>query len=101
MEHCGYTLQYTKEGACYVKHPTDVLPVGVRWISRTGEEDSMGMILPATAEPNGYNYAKEHGQLKILGGKESIEFDMEAGYLDAERAQEMKEKIEQMRGEAK
>ena len=95
-EKCGYTLQYTKEGACYVKHPTDILPVGVRWISRTGEEDSMGMILPATAEPNGYNYAKEHGQLKMLGGKESIEFDIEVGYLDAERALEIKEKIETM-----
>lgn len=89
----AYTLQYTDEGACYVSHPADVLPVGVRWISRTGNEDSMGMVLPATSEPNGYTYAKEHGQLKILGGNEKLEFDIETGYLEAERAKIIKEKI--------
>jgi len=92
-ERRGYTLQYTEEGACYVNHPVDVLPKGVRWISRTGEEDSMGMILPATAEPNGYNYAKKNGQIQMLGAKECIEFDIKAGYLDAERARKVKEKI--------
>ena len=90
----GYTLQYTDEGACYVNHPIDVLPMGVRWISRTEEEDSMGMVLPATAEPNGYTYAKKNGQIKMLGAKERLEFDIEAGYLDAEQAKKVKEKIE-------
>lgn len=90
----GYTLQYADEGACYVNHPTEILPVGVRWISRTGEEDSMGMILPATAAPNGYTCAKKNGQIKVLGPKEKLEFDIEAGYLEQERAQEIKRKIE-------
>lgn len=92
----GYTLQCTEEGACYVSHPTDILPVGVRWISRTGEEDSMGMILPSTAAPNGYTYAKQNGQIKMLGAKGSISFDIETGYLDAERVQEVKDKIEKV-----
>ena len=93
----AYTLQYTDEGACYVNHPADVLPYGVRWISRTGNEDSMGMVLPATAEPNGYLYAKEHGQIKELEGNGTLTFWMEAGYLEAERAKEIKEKIEMIK----
>lgn len=92
----GYTLQYTNEGACYVKHPANVLPFGVRWISRTGNEDSMGMILPATAEPNGYTYAKNNGQVKLLGGNETLEFDVEAGYLLSEQAKVVKQKIERL-----
>ena len=90
----GYTLQYTEEGACYVNHPIDVLPVGVRWISRTGDEDSMGMILPATAAPNGYTWAKKNGQIRFLGAKERIEFDIETGYLEREQAQKIKSIIE-------
>lgn len=89
----AYALQYTNEGACYVNYPADVLPVGVRWISRTGNEDSMGMVLPATAEPNGYTYAKEHGQLKILGANETLEFTIETGWLEPEQADAVKEKI--------
>jgi len=92
----AYTLQYTEDGACYVNHPADVLPVGVRWISRTGNEDSMGMVLPATAEPNGYLYAKEHGQIKILEGNGTLEFYIETGYLGKEDAEKMKNRIEKM-----
>ena len=95
----AYTLQYDKEGACYVNHPADVLPYGVRWISRTGNEDSMGMVLPATAEPNGYLYAKEHGQIKEIGGNERLEFYIEAGYISKEEADKVCTKIENiMRG---
>lgn len=89
----AYTLQYTEEGACYVSHPVDVLPLAIRWISRTGDEDSMGMVLPATAEHLGYTYAKKNGQIKILPGNEKLEFSIEAGYLEAKEAQEVKEKI--------
>lgn len=92
----AYTMQYTDKGACYVSHPVDVLNNGVRWISRTKNEDAMGMVLPATAEHIGYANAKEKGQLKILGADEKLEFYMEAGYLDAACADKVKEKIERI-----
>ncbi len=90
----AYSLQYTGDGACYVSHPTDVLPVGIRWISRTGDEDSMGMVLPATAEHLGYSHAKRMGQIKVLEPLEKLEFYVEAGYLDKNRADDIKKKIE-------
>jgi len=85
----AYTLQADEEGACYVSHPVDVLPYAIRWMSRTGDEDSCGMVLPATAEHFGYTYAKNHGQIKVLGALETLDFDMEAGYLEQERARKL------------
>ena len=89
----AYTLQYTDEGACYVSHPTDVLKNGVRWISRTANEDSMGMVLPATGEHLGYANAKEKGQIQILEPNGKISFLIEAGYLEKEEAEAVKNKI--------
>jgi len=89
----AHTLQYTDNGACYVSHPANILTNGVRWISRTANENSMGMVLPATAEHTGYENAKNSGQLKVLGANETLEFYIEAGYLDKSVADEVKEKI--------
>lgn len=92
----AYTLQATDEGACYVSHPIDVLSNGVRWISRTNNEQSMGMVLPATAEHIGYQNAKDNGQLKIIDANSKVEFYMEAGYIGRECAEKVKEKIQKI-----
>ena len=90
----GYTLQRLPEGgACYVRHPADILPYGIRWISRTGNEDSMGMILPASAEHLGYKYAKDHGQIRLLPPEGTLSFSLELGFLSEEEAQPVAEKI--------
>lgn len=90
----GYTLQMTDKGACYVSHPADVLTNGVRWISRTNNEDAMGMVLPATGEHLGYENAKAMGQLRTLEANGKIGFTIEAGYIDTEEAKKVKEKID-------
>ncbi len=82
----AYTLQYTDDGACYVSHSPEILPVGIRWISRTGDEDSMGMILPATAEHMGYQNAKRRGEIKYLPPLGKIYFEIEAGWLTKDAA---------------
>ena len=93
----AYTLQYKEgEGACYVSHPVKELPVGIRWIARTGDEDSMGMVLPSTSEHLGYMNAKRLGQIKTLDGGEKIAFYIETGYLDDQRALETIKKVKKM-----
>jgi len=92
----AYTMQYTSDGACYVSHPANILTNGVRWISRTCNEDSMGMVLPATAEHIGYENAKNNGQLKVLGSNEVLEFYIEAGYINKSDAKKVKEMIDLM-----
>ena len=90
----AHTLKYTDNGACYVSHPVKELPYGIRWISRTKQEDSLGMVLPATAEHLGYKNAKEKAQIKTVNPNEKLEFYLEAGFLFKEEADKMKEYIE-------
>lgn len=97
----AYTMQYMNDGAFYVSHPTDVLPDAIRWISRTSHEDSMGMVLPCTAEHLGYTHAKENGQIKMLPPNGKISFTIEAGYIDAKQAEKVKKKIENITNTAK
>lgn len=90
----GYTMQVVEgEGACYASHPTKELPYAIRWISRTDTEDAMGMVLPATCEHLGYDYVKANGQLKYLAPRETLRFDIEAGWVDMEKVNEVKAKI--------
>ena len=93
----AYTMQYKKgEGAHFVAHPAKVLPVGVRWISRTGNEDAMGMILPATDEHLGYMNAKRKGTIKSLEANGELSFTFKAGYIDEETAQKYIKKVEEI-----
>jgi len=90
----AHTMQYSSEGAYYAAHAVDTMPCAIRWIARSEDEDSTAMVLPATAEPFGYTYAKEHGQIKVLAPLDSVKFSVEVGWLDKKDAEKMKEKIE-------
>lgn len=90
----AYTMQYKRgEGACFVNHPTDALPRCVRWISRTEDEDTMGMVLPASAEHLGRDYARRNGYMKHLAPGETVEFYMETGWISDSDARAMEKKI--------
>lgn len=81
----AHTLGLLPEGgAYYVAHRRAELPLALRWIARTGNEEALGMVLPCTAEHHGYNYARERGQLRTLPGGETISMSVEVGYLSAE-----------------
>jgi len=87
-------MQILPDGyAHYISHPVEALPVPVRWISRTGDEDALGMALPATAEHLGYSNAEKKGQIKYIEPKGRISFTLEAGLLKPESAELMIKKI--------
>lgn len=91
----AHTMQKLPDGkAFYVSHPAELLPVGVRWISRTDDEASMGMILPATAEHFGREHAEKTGQMKVLAPRSKICFNMTAGILEADCADKVEKKIQ-------
>ena len=51
----AHTMQLHPDGSAdFISHRPDQLDHGVRWISRTPDQDALGMVLPATAEPEGY-----------------------------------------------
>ena len=91
----AHTLQLHPDGAAdYVRHRPEQLDTGVRWICRTPDQDALGMIDPATAEPEGYSAEKAKGNLKTVapGGVWRCEYDM--GALSALEAEKITQHIE-------
>lgn len=90
----AHTMQLLPDGySCYVMHKPGELPFGVRWISRTTDEDALGMVLPATAQHMGYLYCKERGLEKYLQSGESMTYHITTGILSPEESNIIKNKI--------
>ena len=79
--------------ASYIGHRTDTLDHAIRWISRTPDQDCLGLLLPATAEPDGYHAEKAKGNLKCLAAGQTMRFELEAGLLEPEKVEGMRAKI--------
>ncbi|MEZ4629965.1 MAG: DUF4432 family protein [Deinococcales bacterium] len=66
-EGWAHSLQKHPNGSYdYIGHRPAQLDVGVRWICRTPDQDALGLVLPATAEAEGYQAEKSQGQPKNL-----------------------------------
>ncbi len=90
----AHTMQIMPDGySCYVSHRPEELPLGIRWISRTQDEDALGMVLPATAQHMGYIYCKKHGQEKYLESGKTMTFHMKTGILSPEESDIIIKKI--------
>ncbi len=93
----AYTMQVNPDGtATYVIHRPEELPYGTRWISRTDDEDALGMVLPATSEHLGKLYCQRNNQQLYLKKGESVTYTMQTGVLSKEEADKMQEKIKSM-----
>lgn len=96
-EGYAHTMQVLPSGAAfYTAHRTRELPLGLRWIARTRDEDAMGMVLPCTAEHLGLAHARKTGQLKSLDGHADISFHMIVGCLEKPDADRVKKHIQDM-----
>ena len=67
--------------ASCIRHRPSQLRHGVRWISRTADQDCLGIVLPATAEPEGYAAEKAKGNVLSLDAGATVTFEYEAGLL--------------------
>jgi hypothetical protein len=93
----AHTLHVHPDGSAdYVRHRPDQLDKGVRWICRTADQDALGMIDPATAEPEGYTAEKAKGNLKVIPPKGDFFFEVELGALDPAEAKRIETMIEQI-----
>ena len=83
----AHTMQIHPDGSAdYIRHKPSQLRKGVRWISRTPDQDAIGLVLPATAEPEGFLAEEAKGNVQQLGPKERFYLEMEMGYLAPDRA---------------
>jgi plasmid stabilization system protein ParE len=81
-------------GADFVRHRPKELPKGVRWTTRTGDQEAIGIVLPATAEPDGYTAEKAKGNVLMLAPGAEWRCTMEFGALDPAGAAAMRKRIE-------
>lgn len=94
---CAYTMQLHPDGtADYLMHKPAELPIGVRWICRTADQDALGMILPATAEPEGYSAEIAKGNVRTLDAKQQFSFAYDLGLLSKEEAAGMSKTISEI-----
>ncbi len=90
----AHSLHVHPDGAAdYVRHRPDQLDHGVRWICRTPDQDALGFILPATAEPEGYAAEKAKGNIKILDAGATWKCTFEMGALTKQEARQKEEEI--------
>ncbi len=90
----AHSMQVHPEGyADYIRHRPDQLEKGIRWISRTPDQDALGIVLPATAEPEGYLTEKSKGNLKDIPPGGIFRSEIEIGTLKANQAAQIEEKI--------
>ena len=77
----------------YVRHRPEQLDKGIRWICRTPDQDALGLVLPATAEPEGYIAEKRKGNIKVLPAGGTFHVDLEIGALLPEEVPPVEAKI--------
>lgn len=90
----AHSMQIHPDGSAdYIRHKPAQLDKGVRWICRTPDQDALGLILPSTAEPEGYAAEKAKGNVKLLPGGATYRCEFECGVLPAGEVAGMETKI--------
>ena len=87
------TMQIHPEGSAdLVRHHTEQLDHGVRWICRTADQNALG-IEPCTAEVEGFAAEKAKGNVRSLAGGAVFHSRLEVGVLAPSEAQREEELI--------
>jgi hypothetical protein len=95
----AHSMQVHPDGSAdYIRHRPDQLDKGIRWISLTADQEALGLLLPATAEPEGYLAEKAKGNIKVLPPQGEFRFELEMGTLSPAEAGRMEEKIARIVG---
>ena len=90
----AHTLQVHPDGSAdYLAHRPEQLRYGVRWISRTPDQDALGLTDPATAEPEGYFVERAKGNLITLPPKGSWRCDLQFAALEPDEAERRESQI--------
>ncbi|GAA4907437.1 aldose 1-epimerase family protein [Tessaracoccus lubricantis] len=79
----AHFMQTRPDGrAACVSYETEHLPLAIRWISNTGEEQAAGFCLPASAHHRGRAAADRDGLVRWIPGGSSVAFNIEVDFFD-------------------
>jgi hypothetical protein len=91
----AHGMQLLSDGSAdFVSYRPDQLDHCLRWLCQTPSESALGLLLPATAEAEGYTAEKAKGNVRLLPPQGEFHCSLEFGALDASGAGEMCERIE-------
>lgn len=68
----------------YVSYKPEEMDHAARWFCINEDKQALGLVLPSTADAEGYTLEKKKGNIKIIEGKNSRSFTILTGYLDKE-----------------
>lgn len=86
-------LKHLDGSANYLRYQPAQASKCVRWISRTGDQDAIGMAFPSTAEPEGYTAEKAKGNMVNVPAGQSWVVDMRLGLLSKAETQSLVETL--------
>ena len=93
----AHSLQIHPDGSAdYIRHKPSQLPKGVRWICRTADQDALGIVLPATAEPEGFTAEEKKGNVQYLPAHGAFHFELELGLLTPSETDKVARTIDQI-----
>ncbi len=81
----------------FVSHRPRELPYAVRWLTRTPDQDALGLVLPATGSPDGRAAARRNGQFVRIEPGGSFQAEMRFGALDAAGSADLERAIAAIR----
>jgi hypothetical protein len=94
-EGWAYAMQLLPDGSAdFVSHRPDQLDHALRWLCQTPSERALGLLLPATAEADGYTAEKAKGHLRLLPSQSEFRCNLEFGALNPPQAVAMARRIE-------
>ena len=97
-EGWAHALQvHPDQSADFVSFRPVELNYAVRWITRGADQDALGLVLPATSEPDGYQAAKERGRLVVVAPGETFRCALRFGAMTADEVANQEQAIAKTR----
>ncbi len=97
----SHAMQVHPEGhADFISYDARTLPLAMRWICRTADQQGLGMAMPATAGVEGYAVEAEAGRIVTVPPQGHWRAQMRMGALDAPAASAFGAQIDRLAGRA-
>ncbi|WP_201403947.1 DUF4432 family protein [Kaistia sp. 32K] len=94
----SHALQVLDDGSAdFISYRPDQLDHAIRWMVRNADQEAFGLVLPATAEPDGYLAEKAKDHIRQLAPGETFRCQYVFGALDASEAAALEQVIDAAR----
>ncbi len=83
-----------------ISYAVDSLPMAIRWVCRTADQQGLGLALPSTSGVEGYAAEKAAGRVTVVPGHGRWSASMRVGALNAGAAADLRQRIDRQMGRA-